>query len=202
MGSKSTRNLSDISAVDSRINGALAKKPAAKLTRRSKLIEREMSKPSYVPLDFKLSTLRELLILELEADDGYKAKAVVSTLVKKAMDGDTYCLRLLLERVDGLMTKNISLNGSLAVGQVVTLVDTREFSAQLPIREGSIPSLEPTPTSPKLLQEGVKSEALEAAVEVLGNATPVSLVSSGVEEPEAQDGERPTLPYGSLPRPE
>lgn len=166
-------------------------------------IERELAKPSYMPVDFKLSTIRELLISELEADDGYKAKAVASALISKAMDGDTYCLRLLLERVDGLMTRNISLTGSLAVGQVVTLVDTRELNAQLPIREGSIPSLEPTPSSPKLLDGGVKLSTLEATVEVLGNITPASREEADVKQHDQESSEeRPTLPLGSLPRPE
>jgi len=96
---------------------------------------KELEKPSYVAMDFKLSTLRDLLIGELEANDGFKAKAVVNALVNKAMEGDTYCLRLLLERVDGLMTKNVNLTGAVAVGQVVTLIDTRSLDVQLPITD-------------------------------------------------------------------
>lgn len=184
MPSKHPRVLKSIENVDERVSIALT--PKKERVRKAKLVERELAKPSYVPLDFKLSTIRELLIAELEANDGFKAKAVASALINKAMDGDTYCLRLLLERVDGLMTKNISLNGSLAVGQIVTLVDTREFSAQLPIREGIVPSLTPTPSSPELLEEGVKVSAIEAAVEVLGNTTPASGVE-GDDESHAQD---------------
>ena len=123
----SRRDLSRIKASDVQPELKPKKRPS---------LSKQLDRPSYVPLDFKLSTIRELLMIELEADDGYKAKAVASALINKAMEGDTYCLRLLLERVDGLMTKNISVNGSLAVGQVVTLVDTREFSAKLPIRGG------------------------------------------------------------------
>lgn len=188
--------------------------------KKSKL-ERELAKPSYVPLDFKLSTLRELVIQELEANDGAKAKSVVRTLVDKAVEGDAYCLRLLLERVDGLMTKSINVNGAIAVGQVVTLVDTRGVSAELPIsvvetgavkaissppaaladgrgalsslqREGILPSLEPTPTSPELLTESVKAVALEAAVEVLGNVSTES--ESEADEETERDPPSPAVP--------
>ena len=168
----SRRDLSRIKASDVQPELKPKKRPS---------LSKQLDRPSYVPLDFKLSTIRELLMIELEADDGYKAKAVASALINKAMEGDTYCLRLLLERVDGLMTKNISVNGSLAVGQVVTLVDTREFSAKLPIREGDTPAHAPTPTSPKLLDIGVEASASKPTVEVLGNVTPVSFDQSGEE---------------------
>jgi len=156
--------------------------PEGKLVSRAK---RELEKPSSEPVSFKLSTLRELVMKELEADDGLNAKAVARTLVEKAIEGDAYCMRLLMERVDGLLPKSVSVNGQIAVGQVVTLVDTRSLNVDMPafvrdvqavktVRgEGVSPSpllsSPPIPVEPIVTVEAV---ALEAAVKVLGNELP------------------------------
>lgn len=100
--------------------------------RLAKRAARELEKPGCEPVSFKLSTLRELLLLELERDEGHNAKAVARALVARAMEGDPYCIRLLMERVDGLLPRNVSVNGQIAVGQVVTLVDTRSMGVELP----------------------------------------------------------------------
>lgn len=106
--------------------------PAPVVGKLSKRVSRELEKPSCEPVSFKLSTLRELLMLELERDDGHNAKEVARALVARAMEGDPYCIRLLMERVDGLLPRNVSVNGQIAVGQVVTLVDTRSMGVELP----------------------------------------------------------------------
>lgn len=156
--------------------------PTGRLATRAK---RELEKPSSEPVDFKLSTLRELVMKELEANDGFNAKAVARTLVEKAIEGDAYCMRLLMERVDGLLPKSVSVNGQIAVGQVVTLVDARSLNVEMPafvresqsvmtVRGEGVPpspllSSPPIPVEPSLTVEAV---ALEAGVEVLGNACP------------------------------
>jgi len=146
-------------------------------------VSKELEKPSSEPVSFKLSTLRELLMLELEKDDGVNAKAVAKTLVEKAIDGDAYCIRLLMERVDGLLPKSVSVNGQIAIGQVVTLVDTRSLNVEMPafVREsqpvmtvrgeGVTPS--PLLSSPPIPREPiltVDAVALEAVDTVLGNS--------------------------------
>lgn len=148
--------------------------------------KKELEKPSNVPVSFKLSTLRELVMKELEADDGLNARAVAKTLVEKAIEGDAYCMRLLMERVDGLLPKSVSVNGQIAVGQVVTLVDTRSLNVDMPafvrdvqtvstVRgEGVSPSpLLSSPPNPREPILSVEAVALEAAVEVLGNSSTV-----------------------------
>lgn len=121
-------------AVSKEIVPLAPKKPPA-------VIRRQLEKPSSVAMDFKLSTLRTLLIENLEASNGANAKAVVETLVQRAIEGDSYCLRLLLERVDGLVTKNVNVTGSVAVGQQVTLVDMRHVNVSLPLPLENIPPL-------------------------------------------------------------
>lgn len=100
--------------------------------RLARIAKKELEKPGCEPVSFKLSTLRELLMIELEKDDGQNAKAVVRALVARAMEGDPYCIRMLMERVDGLMPKSLNITGQIAVGQVVTLVDTRQLGVELP----------------------------------------------------------------------
>jgi hypothetical protein len=145
--------------------------------------KKELEKPSSEPVSFKLSTLRELVMKELEANEGLNAKAVARTLVEKAIEGDAYCMRLLMERVDGLLPKSVSVNGQIAIGQVVTLVDTRSLNVEMPafvrdvqpvmtVRgEGVTPS--PLLSSPPIPREPiltVDAVALEAVDTVLGNS--------------------------------
>lgn len=157
--------------------------------------KKELEKPSSEPVSFKLSTLRELVMKELEANDGLNAKAVARTLVEKAIEGDAYCMRLLMERVDGLLPKSVSVNGQIAVGQVVTLVDTRSLNVDMPafvrdvqavgtVRgEGVSPSpLLSSPPIPRESNLSVDAVALEAVVEVLGNAC-TDLVAQADESP-------------------
>jgi hypothetical protein len=184
--------------------GPVKKGPVStgKLAVRAK---KELEKPSSEPVSFKLSTLRELVMKELEANDGLNAKAVARTLVEKAIEGDAYCMRLLMERVDGLLPKSVSVNGQIAIGQVVTLVDTRSLNVEMPafvrdassvtvgvresqsvmtVRGEGVPpspllSSPPIPVEPSLTVEAL---ALEAGVEVLGNACP-ALVAQADECP-------------------
>lgn len=170
----SRRSLKSIEAVDKRVAhsealGGARKRSASsdghKATHAAKVaraMAKELEKPSYVPMEFKLSTLRQLIIGELEANDGLKAKAVVDALIAKAMEGDTYCLRLLLERVDGLMTKNVNLTGAVAVGQVVTLIDTRSLNVELPISVGD--------TSLELRSVGVETVASTSSTSLLSHS--------------------------------
>jgi hypothetical protein len=155
--------------------------------------KKELEKPSSEPVSFKLSTLRELVMKELEANEGLNAKAVARTLVEKAIEGDAYCMRLLMERVDGLLPKSVSVNGQIAIGQVVTLVDTRSLNVEMPafvrdassvtvgVRESQPVStvrgegVSPSPllSSPPIPREPiltVDAVALEAVDTVLGNS--------------------------------
>lgn len=192
---KSRRSLKNIEAVDKRVahseavsgprkrSSASEEHKANHAAKVARTAARELEKPSYVPLSFKLSTLRELVIGELEANDGLKAKAVVEALISKAMEGDTYCLRLLLERVDGLMTKNVNLTGSVAVGQVVTLIDTRSLNVDLPISVGS--------TSLELREVGVETVASTSSTSLLSH----SPLSREARERESEG--KTYLPVGS-----
>lgn len=136
------------------------------------VIRRQLEKPSSVPVDFKLSTLRALMVDSLEANNGLNAKAVVETLIQKAIEGDSYCMRLLLERVDGLVTKNVNVTGSVSVGQQVTLVDMRHVNVSLPL---PIESLSPlSALSPHSKETSFEGGVLYSQRDLLESSTPES----------------------------
>jgi hypothetical protein len=104
------------------------------------------------------SRLSALIESELAQDDGKKAKALAAELVKRAIEGDPFATKAVLDRVDGAVEKKVNINATMTQQMVQLLDAPRPAVFEL--------SAEVMPT-PAEAQKSAVEEALGKALEEL-----------------------------------
>jgi hypothetical protein len=106
------------------------------------------------------SRLSALIETELAKEDGKNAYALAKALVQRAIEGDEFSVKAVLDRVDGPIEKKLNISG-MVQQQVISLVEApRPTEFQLVMEQSGVvlPLPEAVPTPAEVLEELAEEE--------------------------------------------